>query len=187
MAITEADVSKWLGLVWTDLQNCEPLICPTCSHAINHSDIESKVCSGCQTPFLSKGWSYGMRRALWVFLAVLGAVAGLALIAEFVITAFTTTWPDNTPPLMRLIPIFGCLVGTVIIFAIYVGLTTHFSPKPDSPQRTLSKLAKRYLKSGDLHRAARFYAELLNYRRIKISFQRGRTEESFASRYQHDF
>jgi hypothetical protein len=163
MAITEANVSEWLNSVRVNLHMYELLVCPSCSRAIGPDDLKSNVCSDCQKSFLDKGWSHGMRKFLWVVLAVLGAVAGISLIIGMFSSVISTTWPANTPPLMRLIPILGCFVGIAVIFGIYMFFVTHFSPKPDSPQRTLSRLAKQYFKSGDLHRAARLYAELLTF------------------------
>lgn len=156
-------IQTWLDLARTDLMASEPLACPNCSATLTSDALARSVCTGCQKPFLEKGWSYGMRRCLWMVLAVLGAIAGIALIVGMFSAAFSTSWPENTPPLMKLIPVLGCFVGIAVVFGFYMFFVTHFAPKEDSLQRILSRLAKQYFKSGDLHGAARFYADLLTY------------------------
>jgi hypothetical protein len=108
-----------------------------------------------------------MRRALWAIIASVVVAVGIAMMAGgFGVLSMigAALSGQDKPSIFVVVLVLAVAFGLFsLIFGAGKRVVAYFSPKGASPQLTLAKLAKRYFKSGDLHKAARFYAELVTY------------------------
>jgi hypothetical protein len=154
-----------------DLEKAEPLVCPTCWRTIGVDDLAADLCHNCQKQLVGeRAVASMMRRGLSVVVAlvvvailavlVVGGFGGLSIFGALI----SALSGEDKPSILAAFLVMAVACGLFsLIFATGLRVIAYFSAKGARPQLTVAKIARRYLKSGDLQKAARFYAELLTY------------------------